>query len=109
MRIRFLLTSLIAMVLVTTIGCTYSREAGPAERTAANVGRVIDDSVLTARVKSALIADPTTKALRINVETYRGRVLLSGFVESRAARRRAVKIARAVEGVREVENAMELR
>jgi len=92
-------------------GCNMTRtdEGGPTERTAANAGRVVDDSVITGKVKAALVADPTTKAHQIEVETFQGQVQLSGFVESSEARTRATEIARNVEGVKDVKNSLQLR
>jgi osmotically-inducible protein OsmY len=90
-------------------GCSSTGERGAVERTAANAGRVVDDSVITGKVKAALVADPTTKAHQIEVETFQGRVQLSGFVESNAARTRAVEIARNVDGVKDVRNSLQLR
>ena len=52
-----------------------------ATRTQQSAGEVVDDSTLTAKVKTALISDPVTKANQINVETYRGVVQLGGFVD----------------------------
>ena len=75
----------------------------------ATAGRVIDDSAITAKVKSALIADSTTKAYQINVETFQGTVQLSGFVDDAQARQRAEQVAENVEGVRDVNNKLELR
>jgi hyperosmotically inducible protein len=69
----------------------------------------IDDGVLTAKVKAALIEDPVTKAHQINVETFKGQVQLSGFVESDEARTRALQLARDVDGVKKVKDAMEVR
>jgi len=60
-------------------------------------------------VKAALVADPVTKAHQINVETFKGTVQLSGFVETDEARARALQLARDVEGVRKVKDAMEVR
>lgn len=91
------------------VGCSATGDRGAMESAGATAGRVMDDSVITGKVKSALIADPTTKAMQIEVETYEGRVQLSGFVDSEAARERAVEIARNVEGVKEVQNSMQLR
>jgi len=70
---------------------------------------VIDDGIVTAKVKAALIDDPLTKVHQINVETFKGNVQLSGFVESDEARSRALKLARDVDGVRNVKDAMEVR
>ena len=75
-----------------------------ATRTQESAGEVIDDSVLTAKVKTALIEDPVTKAKQINVETYRGVVQLGGFVDSPSRKARATEVARAVTGVKEVRN-----
>ena len=75
-----------------------------ATRTQESAGEVIDDSTLTAKVKTALIADPVTKANEINVETYRGVVQLGGFVESAAEKSKATEVARSVSGVKEVRN-----
>jgi hyperosmotically inducible protein len=75
-----------------------------ATRTQESAGEVIDDSVLTAKVKTALIEDPVTKAHEINVETYRGVVQLGGFVESNTEKSRATEVARSVNGVKEVRN-----
>jgi osmotically-inducible protein OsmY len=91
------------------IACSSNDTRGNAERAGASAGRAIDDGLITARVKAALVADPVTKARQINVETYQGVVQLSGFVDSKEARRRAVEIARDIDGVRRVKNSMELR
>ena len=93
------------------VGCASnsSSDAGAVEQTAANAGRVVDDSVITAKVKSALIADPVTKAHQINVETNQGTVQLSGFVDSAEARSQATSVARTVDGVKNVKNDLELR
>ena len=78
-------------------------------RTQKSAGEQVDDSITTGRVKAALIADPTTKAHQIDVETFKGTVQLSGFVESDQARSRALQLARNVDGVRKVKDAMEVR
>lgn len=73
-------------------------------RTQQAPGEVVDDSVLTAKVKTALIQDPVTKAHEINVETYRGVVQLAGFVDSAEEKSRATEVARSVTGVQQVRN-----
>jgi hyperosmotically inducible protein len=75
-----------------------------ATRTQQAPGEVIDDSLLTAKVKAALIDDPVTKARDINVETYRGVVQLAGFVDNAEQKAKATEIARSVTGVQEVRN-----
>jgi osmotically-inducible protein OsmY len=91
--------------------CTSNpdEEGGAAEQTAANAGRVIDDSMITAKVKSALVADPTTKAHQIEVATFEGTVQLSGFVENDDAKDRAGQLARDIEGVKNVKNSLQVR
>lgn len=70
-------------------------------------GQVLDDSVVTGKVKTAIARDASLSAAKdINVTTYRGVVQLSGFVESEQTSRRAEEIAKGVEGVRSVENAL---
>ncbi len=75
-----------------------------ATRTQQSAGEVVDDSTLTAKVKTALISDPVTKANQINVETYRGVVQLGGFVDSSEQKARATSVAQGVTGVKEVRN-----
>jgi hyperosmotically inducible protein len=72
-------------------------------------GQVLDDTVVTTKVKAALIRDPVTKAHQISVDTFKGTVKLSGFVDSAAAEQRAVELARNVEGALKVEDTLELR
>jgi osmotically-inducible protein OsmY len=66
----------------------------------------VDDSVITAKVKTAIFEDQSLKSSEINVETYKGIVQLSGFVRSRDAINRAVVVARGVKGVASVKNVM---
>ena len=72
-------------------------------------GEAIEDGVVTAKVKAALVQDPITKAHNINVETFKGQVQLSGYVENDEARTRALQVARDVAGVRKVTDAMQVR
>ena len=81
-------------------------QATPTQRSS---GQYLDDEVITGKVNAALIDDATTKALQIDVETYRGMVQLNGFVDSEDARTEAARIARSVAGVREVHNNLEIR
>jgi hyperosmotically inducible protein len=71
-------------------------------------GETIDDSTLTARVKTALIGDERTKARQIDVDTYRGDVQLNGFVDSAAARTAAASVAQKVDGVNKVTNNLQV-
>jgi osmotically-inducible protein OsmY len=67
-------------------------------------GEYVDDSVITTKVKTALADDPQVKATEVNVETFKGTVQLSGFVESSESAQRAVELARQVKGVKDVKN-----
>ena len=69
-----------------------------------STGEYVDDSVITTKVKTKLAADDFLKSFQIGVETYKGVVQLSGFVNSRAAVDKAVEIARTVKGVTSVKN-----
>jgi len=74
-----------------------------------STGELIDDSVITTKVKSALLADKTVSSMDVSVETFKGRVLLAGFVKSPDERERAVTIARSVTGVKAVSDKIEVR
>jgi len=78
----------------------HSGEAPSPDRTA---GERIDDAGITARVKSRLLDDPGVKGLKIDVDTREGVVYLTGSIPGAAERDKAVQIARATEGVRDVE------
>ena len=67
-------------------------------------GEYLDDSVITTKVKSMLAADDFLKSFQIGVETYKGTVQLSGFVNSQKAIDKAVEITRGVKGVESVKN-----
>jgi osmotically-inducible protein OsmY len=74
-----------------------------------SAGEYVDDAAVTARVKSALITEPGIKAGAINVETYRGVVSLSGFVDSPDMAEKALNAAQKVGGVRSVKNDMQIK
>ncbi len=74
-----------------------------------STGQYMDDTGITTRVKAAIFNDPMLKSTEINVETFKGRVQLSGFVSSRAAIDRAVQVAQGVSGVSSVGNDMRLK
>lgn len=95
---------ILAAVMSSTMiaGC-----AATADR--ASTGQTIDDSVITTKIKAKLIDDPTTKALQISVETFKGTVQLSGFVDSAAARTTAARIAKETDGVMSVKNSLQVR
>ena len=76
---------------------------------AAEPGLAADDSIITAKVKSALIGEPTGKARQIKVKTVHGVVRLSGFVDTSVAKQRAEVIASTTEGVTDVEDNLKIR
>jgi osmotically-inducible protein OsmY len=75
-----------------------------ATRTQESTGEYVDDSVITTKVKSLLAADDFLKSFNIGVETYKGVVQLSGFVNTQKAVDKAVEITRSVKGVTSVKN-----
>ena len=91
-----------AFALVTTIGCASSR-------THEATGQYVDDSVITTKVKTAILREPGLKSSEINVETFKGVVQLSGFVTSRGEINVATRLAKSVDGVSEVKNDMHVK
>ena len=73
-------------------------------RTHESTGEYVDDSVITTKVKSQLAANDFLKSFQVSVETYKGIVQLSGFVNSQEAVGKAGEIARNVKGVKSVKN-----
>ena len=91
---------LIGLVLAAFIaGCagTMKKES---------TGEYIDDTVITSKVKAEIFNDPMLKVLQINVESYKGVVQLSGFVDSAKAVDRAVDVVGGVKGVKSVKNSL---
>lgn len=73
------------------------------------VGNKVDDGIVTAKVKSALLSDPSVKAFDIAVATSKGEVQLSGFVDNQMQIDHAIEVARGVEGVQAVNNKMSVK
>jgi hypothetical protein len=69
-----------------------------------STGQYVDDSVVTSKVKAAIVSDMALKGFQINVKTYQGVVQLSGFVDSAQNATKAESLARTVNGVNEVKN-----
>ena len=78
-------------------------------RSQQSTGEAVDDTVISTKVKSALFANPVTKARQINVATADGVVQLSGFVDSASEKSTATEVARTVAGVRSVKNELETK
>lgn len=68
------------------------------------VGRIVDDSTITAKVKANILKEEGFKGMQVSVETYNGVVQLSGFVNTKAQVQKAGQVAKAVEGVKSVKN-----
>jgi len=104
------MTIRIANLAVATAAATLLAVAGcSSTRTQKSAGEVIDDAVLTGKVKTALIDDKTVKALDVNVETRRGVVQLNGFANSQEEIDRAIAVARGITGVKSVDNNLTIK
>ena len=92
----------VLMLIATFVACaSTSKQEG--------AGEYVDNSVITTKVKSLLAADDFLKSFQIGVETYKGIVQLSGFVNSQKAIDKAVEITRSVKGVSSVKNNLILK
>ncbi len=98
-RISTILSSLLVLTLVA---------CAPTEKRS-SAGEYIDDTMITGKVKAALVADPELKATEINVETFKGTVQLSGFVATPDHIPKAVQLTRGIEGVKDVRNAIAVK
>lgn len=99
---KFLSALFLAIALASAAGCaSTSKQEG--------TGEYVDDTVITAKVKAAILNEPTLKSAEINVETFKGVVQLSGFVSSQAAANKAVEVSRTVKGVTSVKNDMRIK
>jgi hyperosmotically inducible protein len=87
------------LLMAGAVGCASTR-------THESTGQYVDDTVITGKVKAAILDEPTLKSAEINVETFKGVVQLSGFVSSPANQSTAVRVARSVHGVQSVKNDM---
>lgn len=96
MKIAQRLSSLLVVAALALAGCSNMQNK--------SAGEVVDDAVLTAKVKASLYNDPNVKGSEIQVETYKGEVQLSGFVAEPGDAQKAVQIARGVQGVNSVKN-----
>jgi hyperosmotically inducible protein len=92
------------LTLIVAVLATVSMAACTATRTSRSSGETLDDATVTAKVKTALARDPSTSAFRIDVETYRGDVQLNGFVDSADMKSSATRVAKSVDGVKNVSN-----
>ena len=88
---------------------TAKEESSKSASNKESPGEYVDDAVITAKVKAAVLEEPSLKSAEINVETLKGTVQLAGFVRSRADINKAVEVAKRVKGVKSVKNDMVLK
>jgi len=101
-NLKYISAIFLALTLATALGCASTAKHE-------GTGEYVDDSVITTKVKAAVMNEPTLKSAEINVETFKGVVQLSGFVNSQADINKAVEVARSVKGVTSVKNDMRLK
>lgn len=98
-QLKFIAAIFMAFALLSAAGCASTpKQEG--------TGEYVDDTVITTKVKAAILNEPTLKSAEINVETFKGSVQLSGFVSSQADMNKAVEVARSVKGVHSVKSDM---
>ena len=101
-QLKYIFTIILAVMLATTLGCASTpKQEG--------TGEYIDDSIITTKIKAAVLNEPSLKSAEINVETFKGTVQLSGFVSTEADIQKAVEVARSVKGVASVKNDMRVK
>jgi hyperosmotically inducible periplasmic protein len=104
---RRFLAGLAAAGSAVALGLGACASDSPTQRSA---GEFTDDAAMTARVKTAIATDAgASTAAAVNVETYRGVVQLTGFVDSEDQSSRAVSAAKKVQGVRSVKNDIRIK
>jgi len=99
---KYLSAFFMAVTLMAVVGCASTSKQE-------STGEYVDDTVITTKVKAAILDEPTLKVFEINVETFKGVVQLSGFVSSQAAVNKAAEVARHVRGVKSVKNDLRLK
>ena len=113
MRIRFgtlvLSTALAGLFTGFVVGCSQSSDVAGAPSPSTTIGTEIDDSVVSTRVKSALLADPDIKGFDFKIATRKGEVQLSGFVDNQPQIERALVVVHAIEGVKSIDNKVSLK
>jgi osmotically-inducible protein OsmY len=100
--LKHVYTVLAALAIATTLGCAATAKSE-------STGEYFDDTAITAKVKTDILAEPSLKSAEINVETFKGVVQLSGFVSSQANVNTATVVAKNVNGVKSVKNDMRVK
>lgn len=93
---------LLALTFLAAAGCasTHKQEG---------TGEYVDDTVVTSKVKAAILNEPGLSSAEINVETFKGVVQLSGFVKTKADISKAAAVARSISGVTSIKNDIRLK
>lgn len=107
--LRILTTTLAGVMTISMVACSKPADTTDVPTPSTTVGTQLDDSVITTRVKAALLADPDIKGLDITVNTRKGEVQLSGFVDNQSQMDRAATVAHGVEGVTQVTSQMDIK
>lgn len=107
--LRLLITTLAGVMTISMVACSKTEEVAVAPPPATTVGTDVDDTLLTTHVKTALMDSIEVKSLDIKVETRKGEVLLSGFVDNQSQIDLAVAATKAVPGVLSVNNSILLK
>ena len=100
---------LAGLITFMIVGCNSPTQPTDAISPATSAGTEIDDTVITAAIRTALLANPEVRNFDLRIETRRGEVLLSGFVDKQVQIDRATFIAKNVSGVKRVQNQMNLK
>ncbi|MDP1548625.1 MAG: BON domain-containing protein [Nitrosomonas sp.] len=106
---RLIVLTIMLIGGLSITGCGKSGDNGPQTETKTTVGTEVDDTVMTTKVKSALLRDTGLESLDIKVETRKGVVQLSGFVDSQNQMDRAMAVAQGVDGVSNVDNKIRIK
>jgi len=94
---RIMIGLVLVLAMTAFLGCASTQ-------TQSSAGEYVDDTVITTKVKAAIFEEPTLKTMQISVETFKGEVQLSGFVDSTQSVNKAGEVARGVAGVKSVKN-----
>lgn len=94
----------LAALFTATLGLVTFTGGCAATRTQQSTGEYVDDSSITVKVKAAFVKDDIVKALDVSVETFKGVVQLSGFVDTATEKSQAAYVAGTIDGVTEVKN-----
>lgn len=99
----------LAGLFTVTLGLAAFSGGCAATSTKESTGEYVDDSSITLKVKAAFVKDPLVKAIDVKVETFKGVVQLSGFVNSPEEKAQAGRVAATVSGVTDVKNSIAVK